>query len=104
MGESNWELSCGMSCMRRDKRVIVEREGEAKTHHLPGASSSHGFKRIQADNASINVFLGKLKPSCAAQHRPQRNVKLLLGFCTYMATTQNRVRLFMFSQIFHTAH
>ena len=51
-----------MSCMRRDKRVIVEREGEAKkSHHLPGArsSSSQGFKRIQADNASINVFLGK---------------------------------------------
>ena len=61
--------------MRRDKRVIVEREGEAKKHHLPGASSSQGFKRIQADNASINVFLGELKPSCA-QHRPHRNVKL----------------------------
>ena len=54
-----------MSCMRRDKRVIVEREGEAKkSHHLPkgASSSSQGFKRIQADNASINVFLGKLKP------------------------------------------
>ena len=41
--------------MRRDKRVIVEREG----NHLPGGSSK-GFKRIQADNASINVFLGGL--------------------------------------------
>ena len=78
-GELDWELSCGMSCMRRDKRVIVEREGEAKkSHHLPkGASSSQGFKRIQADNASINVFLGEeLKPSSCAQHRPHRNVKL----------------------------
>ena len=46
-----------MSCMRRDKRVIVEREGEAKKSHHQ--SSSQGFKRIQADNASINVFLGK---------------------------------------------
>ena len=44
-----------MSCMRRDKRVIVER-GEA--NHLPGESS----KRIQADNASIHVFLGELNP------------------------------------------
>merc|ERR1719400_2298473 len=35
------------------KRVIVEREGKT---HLPGGSSK-GFKRIQADNASINVFL-----------------------------------------------
>ena len=42
--------------MRRDKRVIVEREGKT---HLPGGSSK-GFKRIQADNASINVFLGGL--------------------------------------------
>ena len=47
-----------MSCLRRDKRVIVER-GEAKTHlHMLGESS----RGIQADNASINVFLGELKP------------------------------------------
>ena len=46
--------------MRRDKRVIVEREGEVKIH-LPGGSSKGGFKRIQADNASINVFLGEPK-------------------------------------------
>ena len=44
--------------MRRDKRVIVEREGEVKIH-LPGGSTKGGFKRIQADNASINVFLGE---------------------------------------------
>ena len=42
--------------MRRDKRVIVER---GKSQQLPGESS----KRIQADNASINVFLGKLNPT-----------------------------------------
>ena len=57
-GELVVELSCGMSCMRRDKRVIVEREGEVKIH-LPGGSTKGGFKRIQADNASINVFLGE---------------------------------------------
>merc|ERR1711962_1351573 len=39
--------SCGMSCMKRD--------GEGKSH-LPGGSSS-GFKRVQADSASISVFL-----------------------------------------------
>jgi len=48
--------SCGMSCMRRDRRVILERDGEGKSH-LPGGSSS-GFKRVQADSASISVFLG----------------------------------------------
>merc|ERR1711936_723260 len=47
--------SCGMSCMRRDRRVILERDGEGKSH-LPGGSSS-GFKRVQADSASISVFL-----------------------------------------------
>merc|ERR1711962_1574174 len=45
----------GMSCMRRDRRVILERDGEGKSH-LPGGSSS-GFKRVQADSASISVFL-----------------------------------------------
>merc|ERR1712079_4979 len=47
--------SCGMSCMRRDRRVILERDGEGKSH-LPGGSSS-GFKRVQTDSASISVFL-----------------------------------------------
>jgi len=41
--------------MRRDRRVILERDGEGKSH-LPGGSSS-GFKRVQADSASISVFL-----------------------------------------------
>ena len=59
--------------MRRDKRVIVEREGS----HLPGGSSK-GFKRIQADNASINVFLGGLNnehspPAQSAVMRADRN-------------------------------
>jgi len=35
--------------------VILERDGEGKSH-LPGGSSS-GFKRVQADSASISVFL-----------------------------------------------
>ena len=43
--------------MRRDRRVILERDGEGKSH-LPGGSSS-GFKRVQADSASISVFLGE---------------------------------------------
>ena len=60
--------------MRRDKRVIVEREGKT---HLPGGSSK-GFKRIQADNASINVFLGGLNnehspPAQSAVMRADRN-------------------------------
>ena len=63
--------------MRRDKRVIVEREGEVKIH-LPGGSSKGGFKRIQADNASINVFLGEPKPTSSAQHTPHKI--LLLTF------------------------
>merc|ERR1711972_808456 len=37
------------------RRVILERDGEGKSH-LPGGSSS-GFKRVQADSASISVFL-----------------------------------------------
>ena len=67
------ELSCGMSCMRRDKRVIVEREGEVKIH-LPGGSTKGGFKRIQADNASINVFLGESKTHQQCSTYPLQNV------------------------------
>ena len=37
--------------------MILERDGEGKSH-LPGGSSS-GFKRVQADSASISVFLGE---------------------------------------------
>ena len=60
--------------MRRDKRVIVER-GEA--NHLPGESS----KRIQADNASIHVFLGELNPyQPTVSNIPFKNVKLEFSF------------------------
>merc|ERR1712032_1062859 len=84
MGESNWELSCGMSCMRRDKRVIVEREGEAKTYHLPGASSSHGFKRIQADNASINVFLEYAR--ALTKDKKFKEALSVISLCSQMAS------------------
>jgi len=73
-----------MSCMRRDKRVIVEREGEAKTHHLPGASSSHGFKRIQADNASINVFLEYAR--ALTKDKKFKEALSVISLCSQMAS------------------
>merc|ERR1712032_1131956 len=76
--------SCGMSCMRRDKRVIVEREGEAKHYHLPGASSSSGFKRIQADNASINVFLEYAR--ALTKDKKFKEALSVISLCSQMAS------------------
>merc|ERR1712242_178990 len=81
--------SCGMSCMRRDKRVIVEREGEAKTHHLPGASSSSGFKRIQADNASINVFLEYAR--ALTKDKKFKEALSVISLCCQMASLSTDV-------------
>ena len=66
-----------MSCMRRDRRVILERDGEGKSH-LPGGSSS-GFKRVQADSASISVFLGE------SNHSRQRiQIKSIINFVEWL--------------------
>jgi len=77
-----WQLSCGMSCMRRDKRVIVER-GEA--NHLPGESS----KRIQADNASIHVFLEYAR--ALTKDKKFKEALSVISLCSQMASLSTDV-------------
>merc|ERR1711990_1384418 len=77
--------SCGMSCMRRDKRVIVEREGKT---HLPGGSSK-GFKRIQADNASINVFLEYAR--ALTKDKKFKEAFSVISLCSQMASVSTEV-------------
>jgi len=82
MGELVWELSCGMSCMRRDKRVIVER-GNPKI--LSGESS----KRIQADNASINVFLEYAR--ALTKDKKFKEALSVISLCSQMASLSTDV-------------
>merc|ERR1712212_968847 len=80
--------SRGMSCMRRDKRVIVEREGEVKIH-LPGGSSKGGFKRIQADNASLNVFLEYAR--ALTKDKKFKEAFSVISLCSQMASVSTEV-------------
>jgi len=80
-----WEPSCGMSCLRRDKRVIVER-GEAKTHlHMLGESS----RGIQADNASINVFLEYAR--ALTKDKKFKEALSVISLCCQMASLSTDV-------------
>merc|ERR1712130_320959 len=74
--------SCGMSCMRRDKRVIVER-GNPKI--LSGESS----KRIQADNASINVFLEYAR--ALTKDKKFKEALSVISLCSQMASLSTDV-------------